>query len=791
MFVALWAPILLLISSLLAVVIAQQPIQTFFPASIPLAVRSPYFNAWQSSTNGTNVTLPNSWLVDWTQATQSGLYALVRVDGASYQLTGHHSYPPAVGAIVTNVQLTPTRSIFVMKAGPLNVTFTFLSPVEPQDWVKQSLPVTYVSIEFHSLDGAVHDVQVYCDVTGEWVSGDRATDSSGAPVQSSVTPTDSSMYCSYSLEQPRPFEETASLADDAKSFLATSSGDGRTWGIADGDPQRLPYIASGILPNNKNSLHVVCGLAIDLKNVAATTTPIAWAFSVFRDPVIDDVVQDFPAALARAVALDAQIMNAAVQISAEYVDLVSLATRLTMGTMEMTVGLDSHNNINSSDVMIFVKDIGSSHRINPVEKLYAAWPAYLYLNASLCGAILRPMLELQDAKSGQPYASTDIGSSYPNVTDAGSRGNPAQGIEESSNVLIMLYSYARFSGEGMLLAQHYNTTKRWADYLVQSVPSFSGQITADQSTPGANLTNLALKGIIAIRAMAEISHTVGNDPDVELYNATASTLINEWQSLAIAQSDGHILASYGDPDTSWTLAYNSWLLFTAATMTDPDVRDRLTHGGWTRANSNLTSGAFMDHYHNDGSIIDGTAGPSVGAMFSHLALQYRGSNTGAIVGGVVGGVVIIGLAVATVVCFRRRRMRRTSSPRLDIDAYHHSSPQGSYHDLIPHARATGDVRDGQTPPPSTGLASPAAAAVGEAPSEFSQSAAVSVTTTEVAALRSDVQDLRRAMHAMAERRLEPPPEYRPTLDRVETAPRREKLDCDSTDGVGVYSNIAV
>ena len=33
-------------------------------------------------------------------------------------------------ATFTNVQITPTRSIFVMQAGPMNITITFLSPVE-------------------------------------------------------------------------------------------------------------------------------------------------------------------------------------------------------------------------------------------------------------------------------------------------------------------------------------------------------------------------------------------------------------------------------------------------------------------------------------------------------------------------------------------------------------------------------------------------------------------------------------------------------------------------------------
>ena len=48
-------------------------------------------------------------------------------------------------------------------------------------------------------------------------------------------------------------------------------------------------------------------------------------------------------------------------------------------------------------------------RTNPVEKMYAAWPALLYLNASLCGPMLAPLLESQDARVDQAYASPDLG----------------------------------------------------------------------------------------------------------------------------------------------------------------------------------------------------------------------------------------------------------------------------------------------------------------------------------------------------------------------------------------------
>ena len=88
-------------------------------------------------------------------------------------------------------------------------------------------------------------------------------------------------------------------------------------------------------------------------------------------------------------------------------------------------------------------------RVNPVERLFAAFPAYLYLNASLGGALLRPLLELQDIQSGLPYAAQDIGQSsmrrlecllfvlatfvygagisYPNAT--GPHGPHQQGVE--------------------------------------------------------------------------------------------------------------------------------------------------------------------------------------------------------------------------------------------------------------------------------------------------------------------------------------------------------------------------
>ena len=49
-------------------------------------------------------------------------------------------------------------------------------------------------------------------------------------------------------------------------------------------------------------------------------------------------------------------------------------------------------------------------RANPVEVIYAAFPTFLYLNASLAGFLLQPLLEYQGSSSYfNNYAASDLG----------------------------------------------------------------------------------------------------------------------------------------------------------------------------------------------------------------------------------------------------------------------------------------------------------------------------------------------------------------------------------------------
>lgn len=75
----------------------------------------------------------------------------------------------------TAFEYTSTRSIFTLDVGGLvQMKATFLSPVTPDDLERSSLPYSYLDIEVQSADGDDHDVQLYTDISAEWVSGDHS-----------------------------------------------------------------------------------------------------------------------------------------------------------------------------------------------------------------------------------------------------------------------------------------------------------------------------------------------------------------------------------------------------------------------------------------------------------------------------------------------------------------------------------------------------------------------------------------------------------------------------------------
>lgn len=103
----------------------------------------------------------------------------------------------------------------------------------------------------------------------------------------------------------------------------------------------------------------------------------------------------------------------------------------------------------------------------------------------------------------------------------------------------------------------YRLWKQWTGYLVREALIPSNQLSTDDFAGWlANQTNLALKGIIGIRAMAEISDLVGEKEDSKYYRNISETYIKRWEDeFAISRDGTHAKLAY-TWFGSWTTLYN-------------------------------------------------------------------------------------------------------------------------------------------------------------------------------------------------------------------------------------------
>jgi hypothetical protein len=87
-----------------------------------------------------------------------------------------------------------------------------------------------------------------------------------------------------------------------------------------------------------------------------------------------------------------------------------------------------------------------------------------------------------------------------------------------------------------------------------------GQKSANHLPTHRNQTNLALKGILGIEAMAQIANRTGHSDTGANYSSIAHDYISKWQTLGFAldASPPHATLSYGQNST-WGLLYNLFM----------------------------------------------------------------------------------------------------------------------------------------------------------------------------------------------------------------------------------------
>ncbi|HEY1699881.1 MAG TPA: DUF5127 domain-containing protein [Trebonia sp.] len=591
------------------------------PPAAPLAVRGPYLSTWIPAT-----VLPGTWPQFW-QGHVTAMTGIIRVDGTAYAFLGDPAIPLAVPngnyGTATTIQdfqhaltqagltVTPTRSVFELSGGGVAVTVEFLSPVEPGDLARQSIPMSYVTLTVRGTDGKRHDVQVYADVTGEWCSGDPTQEITWAPQQVPVPAgtagaggaAQTLRVWTVQLADQQPLTEQNQQAAWGTLVWAAPEGTGVTHQSGQDIVVRTQFVNNGTLTDTNDTSYraiqddwPVFGFAADLGSVGDAAAMIPLTVGWVRTPAVSYLGQDLQplwtayyatwqdmlavfhadrgAAAKRATSLDTTITEAATGVGGQsYAGLTAIALRQAYGGTELVVGPDG------KQPWAFLKEISSDGNVSTVDVLFPASPAWVYADPGYLALLLEPLLSY--AESGnwpEQFAPHDLGSAYPEASGHNDGGGENMPMEESGNMLIMAAAYvqaasaqkaasAQTDGAGpadaaAFVTAHYAILKQWADYLVANLPDPGYQNQTDDFAGSiAHSVNLALKGIIGVAAMATIAQVAGNATDASSYKASAAQFIAYWTAHSQDPSAAHLDLTYnGDDggDGTWGTTYNGF-----------------------------------------------------------------------------------------------------------------------------------------------------------------------------------------------------------------------------------------
>ncbi|KAF7306293.1 Ricin B-type lectin domain-containing protein [Mycena indigotica] len=552
------------------------------PPAVPLAVRSPYLSTWSDSN-----TLVGSWPKFWTGSIK-GWAAIARVDGLAYPIMGDPGQDPigsTGNAVQKSLTVTPTKSIYVMQAGAVEVTLTFLSPIEPDSTQLQSIPLSYLQIQARSTDGALHIVQIMVDISAEWANGDSSKVASWA-VDSSVSVTGGNLQSfTVQTQSPTQFSETGDYPNWGTVVWSTLNANSLSWQSGDNAPtMRAAFVSNGRLSNlnnanfrainngwpifafSNNLNYVSSSPSQTLTYVIGHVRPQAITWQ--RSPVnaywtnfwsnwqgmLQFFYNDLANAVSRSNALDNKIADAANAANGpNYEAIVALAARQAFGGVEL-VG-------STSEPWLMLKEISSNGNMQTVDVIYPAAPILYYLNGDLIRLILNPHINyMSSGLWPRSYATHDLGSSYPNADGHNDGGGEEMPVEESANMLILVGMYLQNptsqSDAKAWATTHYNLFRGWAEFLVANTLYPDHQLTTDDfAGPISNATNLALKGIIGLGEMGRIANFVGKTGDALRYSSVAKQYTATWDAVSRDASGQYLNLAYGNTST-WSLKYN-------------------------------------------------------------------------------------------------------------------------------------------------------------------------------------------------------------------------------------------
>jgi hypothetical protein len=649
-------PSLASIAAVAATLLGASYASTLTPPVLPLIVRNPYLSTWLGNARDDPW---SKWPMFYT-GEEMGFSILASVPDSStvYPLLGrahdslddkssHYSlsFPVYLGAKYDASTTNLSYSIPSPKSkddAPVELTISFLSPITPTSTLRQSIPASYIKVYVKG----DFDVNVYVDVNGQWVSGNR-----GSEIVWSLEETkfeDAQHLKSWKVQRKTQqlFTEWADRAEWGTLYFTGPKDVTHECGVS--GPLRQSFSKTSQL---NNTVDEEFRTIMDEEPVFAFSKSfnlsskkghadsqskedsVLFTISHIQDPVtqfasergltfmrplwqsyfatdmalITFHYEDYKHAAKLAANYSTQLANDAyLSGSDNYKDIVALSARQVMGATSFSG--------TPENPILFLKEISSNGNSQTVDVIFPAFPFFLYTNPRWLAYLLEPLIEhMLSGQYPNDYSMHDLGTHFPNLTGHADGRDEYMPVEECGDMLIMglalvnSLNYADvkdaqsvWSTEGSeksmsaladgvsafampatlekrdgivglddrwggvtakkqaqkWLGRSYTLWTQWTSYLVDYSLRPHNQLSTDDFAGWLALqTNLALKGIVGIKAMSELANIMGKEKDVEYYRNISSVYIEKWEEYGMSRDGGRAKLAY-DWHGSWTTLYS-------------------------------------------------------------------------------------------------------------------------------------------------------------------------------------------------------------------------------------------
>lgn len=530
--------------------------------ALPLVANDPYFSIWCAADR-----LPDTDTTHWAGA-RKRLRGKLVIDGKPCRFLGRGE-----GEAMETVSLTvtPTSTQSVLQAHGVKLSVAFTTPLLLDDPDVLSTPITMIDIALEAVDGQSHETALYFTAYDE--------------------------LCYDGDERPHMTQDVfdadglcISYMGQRRQKLLCHSGDHITidWGyLYLAGRTNVKCTADGLeassfaklLPGERKAVSLLLGYD-DVASINYFGVPTK-AWYARSGKTLVDALREFDAGhdalLERCARFDAALTGEAAEKGGDdYALICTAAYRHCICAHKLIAD-------EQGQMVWLSKENDSNGCMGTVDVSYPSTPLFLKYNPEFVRAMCRPVLRFAKLPVWTyDFAPHDVGQ-YPQaigqvygtkrrVLTGGETRNgdihpayylyPGQAdcyelryqmpVEESGNMLIMLYAAAALDGNFEMAKENLPLLEKWVQYLMKFGEDPGDQLCTDDFAGHlARNINLSAKAVVGVACYARLLK-LAQDPKADFYQAEARRMAASW--LKRAKVSKHTALTFDGQ--GWSMKYN-------------------------------------------------------------------------------------------------------------------------------------------------------------------------------------------------------------------------------------------